>query len=608
MSFALLYPRVTPTRRIQTMNGTWDFQFDPRGEGEWQHWSEKLPEPVSMPVPASFADVFTTKEAREYVGDFWYQTSLVVPSEWRDYNLDIRFDAAAHDAVVYVNGVKLAAHRGGFLPFIVHINDVVRFDQPNIITVKCNNELSWQSLPCGETHTLPDGTKRAAPYFDFYNYTGLLRQVRLLATPRERIEDLSVEYALQGNDADASYQVVTNGDHDVLVKLSDADGNVVAQSTGKEGVLHIADARLWRLRDAYLYTLTASIVDGDTVIDEYYDTIGIRTVSVQDTQILVNGEPVYLTGFGRHEDSPMHGRAFDPVYTKRDFENLKWIGANSFRTSHYPYAEEHLYEADREGFFVIDEAPAVGMFKSLINFVDAAGGPGSKDLTFFEEPSVQQETLPYHKQVVRDLVDRDKRHAAVCAWSLLNEPDASTPQAHDYFEPIFTAARESDPQHRPCTYASVMRAGAGVDTCHDLVDFLMLNRYHGWYVNGGFGKELTGPVALREELDKWHELEPHKPCIFSEFGADTMAGLHKLPSVMWSEEYQVEVMKMLADVFDSYDWIVGEQPWNQNDFATSEGILRVDGNHKGLFTRDRQPKMAAFFLRDRWRAKLGLDD
>ncbi len=81
-----------------------------------------------------------------------------------------------------------------------------------------------------------------------------------------------------------------------------------------------------------------------------------------------------------------------------------------------------------------------------------------------------------------------------------------------------------------------------------------------------------------------------------------MAGVHKLPSVMWSEEYQTELFQQLGEVFDSYDWIVGEQPWNQNDFQTTEGIMRVDGNKKGLFTRDRQPKMAAFELRKRWTA------
>jgi beta-glucuronidase len=75
---------------------------------------------------------------------------------------------------------------------------------------------------------------------------------------------------------------------------------------------------------------------------------------------------------------------------------------------------------------------------------------------------------------------------------------------------------------------------------------------------------------------------------------------------MWTEEYQVEVLKMFSRVFDDYDFIKGEQVWNLADFQTVEGNMRVNGNKKGIFTRDRQPKAAAFFYHDRWN-KLPLD-
>ena len=96
------------------------------------------------------------------------------------------------------------------------------------------------------------------------------------------------------------------------------------------------------------------------------------------------------------------------------------------------------------------------------------------------------------------------------------------------------------------------------------------------------------------------ELEPNKPMIFTEYGADTHAAIDKLPSVMWSESYQIEVLEMVERVFDSYEAVVGEQVWNFADFQTTEGIMRVDGNKKGIFTRQRQPKRAAFHLKERW--------
>src|SRR6185437_16260032 len=88
---------------------------------------------------------------------------------------------------------------------------------------------------------------------------------------------------------------------------------------------------------------------------------GVRTVAVRDGKFLINGEPFYFKGFGKHEDFPLYGRGFDAVVNVKDIGLLKWIGANSFRTSHYPYSEELMRLADREGLVVIDEVPAVGM-------------------------------------------------------------------------------------------------------------------------------------------------------------------------------------------------------------------------------------------------------
>jgi beta-glucuronidase len=69
---------------------------------------------------------------------------------------------------------------------------------------------------------------------------------------------------------------------------------------------------------------------------------------------------------------------------------------------------------------------------------------------------------------------------------------------------------------------------------------------------------------------------------------------------MWSQEYQEEYLEMCHRVFDSFDFIKGEQVWNFADFMTGEGMLRINGNRKGIFTRDRQPKAAAFYFKKRW--------
>lgn len=594
----LLYPIDSPTRRAVRLDGMWGFQLDPEGVGNREGWAKRLPAPDSIPVPASFADLYTEKRVREYCGDFWYETDVFVPAEWRGRAAALRFGCATHVATVWCNGIEVATHEGGFLPFCADITAVARYGETNHVAVRVNNALSETRMPCGQVKTLADGTKRAAPYFDFFNYSGLQRSVWLVALPQVHVEDYGLVHTLRGKDAEVAYKVATTGEARVRVQLNDAEGRPVAEAEGAEGVLSVKNARLWRVRDAYLYTLVIRLTDGEALLDEYREAVGIRTVEVRGRQLLLNGAPVYLKGFGKHEDADMIGRGFSAAVMKRDFELMKWTGANSFRTSHYPYAEEVYQMADREGFLVIDEVQAVGCFPSLMNFAEASSG---KKVAFFDRPTTPW-LLAHHKKSIEELIRRDKNHACVIAWSLLNEPDTSDPSATAYFEEVFAFARACDPQGRPRTFAMIMNSNPQTCRCHQLADFLSFNRYYGWYVMGGpdIG---DAELAFRREMDDWMALEPDKPMIFTEYGADTHAAIDKLPSVMWSESYQIEMLEMCERVFDSYDAVVGEQVWNFADFQTGEGIMRVDGNKKGVFTRQRQPKRAAFHLRQRWQAR-----
>ena len=548
-----------------------------------------------IPVPASFQDFYTEKDIREYTGDFWYETDFFVPGEWEGREILLRFGAATYRASVYVNGILITEHEGGFLPFSAKVTTVVRYDSYNKVVVKVNNELNCTNLPCGETITLPNGKKMSKPYFDFFNYAGLQRSVYLLALPGESIVDFDLDYAIHGKNAEVSYQIRTNGEHAVQLALFDAKGHCVAQKDGKEGVLYVENARLWQVRNAYLYRLRIRIMDGEELIDEYEQEIGIRTVKVEGTDILINGEPVYLKGFGKHEDSDIVGRGFSIGIMKRDFELMKWIGANSFRTSHYPYSEEIYQMADREGFLIIDEVPAVGMFQSLMNFMEASTG---KQTAFFKKETTPV-LLKAHLRAIEEMIARDKNHPSVVAWSLLNEPETTNEAAVPYFKEVFDLANKLDMQKRPRTFALIMNSLPDTCKCYQFSDIIALNRYYGWYMKGGYEISVAEEL-FRKEMNAWKEKKLNKPFIFTEYGADTLASEHKLPSVMWSQEYQDEYLKMTHEVFDSYDFIKGEQIWNFADFQTTEGIMRVNGNKKGVFTRQRQPKDIAYKLKERW--------
>ena len=584
LEYSLLYPLNTETRTALKLDGMWRFALDWKNEGDEKDWKNHIPGHDTIPVPASFQDFYTDKKIREFAGDMWYETDVLVPDYMKGSSVYLRFGAATHRATVYLNGEEVAYHEGGFLPFLADITDKAKFGESNRVVVKINNELNETNIPCGLTVTLSDGRKMVKPYFDFYNYSGLQRSVYLLSTPENSIEDIDLSYSVNGKDASIDYEVRVKGDDDVKLSLYDEEGHFVTEAEGRKGIIIVPDAKLWQVRASYLYTLKISLVRGNQLIDSYQMPIGIR-------EVRINGENIL-----KHEDSDIVGRGFNIGVMKRDFELMKWIGANSFRTSHYPYDEEIYRMADREGFLIIDEVPAVGLFESLANFFDAGTGKGAK--SFFSKPTIPQ-LLKAHMRALEEMIVRDKNHPSVIAWSILNEPESTDANSLPYFTALFEKAHELDKQKRPRTFAMEVNSSPTKCHCYKLCDFIALNRYYGWYILGG--NEIDeAEKKFRAEMDEWKTLHLGKPFIFSEYGADTLPSEHKLPSVMWSQEYQVEMLEMLHRVFDSYDFVKGEQVWAFADFQTTEGLMRVNGNKKGIFTRQRQPKDAAFLLRKRW--------
>ena len=182
-----------------------------------------------------------------------------------------------------------------------------------------------------------------------------------------------------------------------------AEADVTFSSGEATGRFTVSDASFWSMESPYLYKLSITLMDGDVRIDQYQLDIGIRTVEVKGTELLLNGEPVYLKGFGRHEDFYVSGRALNQPLIVKDYSLMKWIGANSYRTSHYPYSEEEMQMADREGMLIIDEIPAVS-------------------LNFFGSEDDIQTRLTMCKQQLQELIQRDKNHPSVIMWSVANEP------------------------------------------------------------------------------------------------------------------------------------------------------------------------------------------
>lgn len=587
----MLYPVINKYRSMIDLNGIWDFKIE--GVDDQIDVTRPLNTDLVMAVPGSYNDQGVTSDIRNHVGNVWYERTFTIPNVLRNERVVLRFGSATHKATVYIDGKEVTSHQGGFLPFEVDIDSEFASGQHRL-TVCVNNILDETTLPVGEySETINnDGKiiKKNSPNFDFFNYAGLHRPVKIYTTPKVFIQDIEIVPEVLADRANVKYKVTTNeAVPTIAVKLRDEKDNIVAEASGAEGIIEVDNPHLWQPLNAYLYHLEVTLLDNDQVIDTYAERFGIRSVEVREGQFLINGEPFYFKGFGKHEDAYYSGRGMNEVTNVLDFNLMKWIGANSFRTSHYPYSEEMMRLADEQGIVIIDETTAVGVH---LNFSAILSGTTTRDT--FKEIGTKEA----HEAVIKGLIDRDKNHACVVMWSVANEPASTEKGAKAYFEPLVNLARACDPQQRPVTIVTILTSQP--DTCEvqDLVDVLCLNRYYGWYTQSGDLE--AAKEALRTELDAWSERQPGKPIMFTEYGADTIAGMHAINDELFTEEYQIRYYEANHEVIDNNPQFIGEQTWNFADFETSSGIIRVQGNKKGIFTRERRPKAVAHYFKKRW--------
>lgn len=591
----MLKPQTTGTREVQNLDGLWDFKVDFKDEGFSQAWAGKpLSTELQAAVPASYNELFTDPAIREHSGWVWYQRIVRVPRGWSNDRIFVRADSATHEGVIFVNGKEVVHHLGGYMPFHADITDHVSAGQEFVLTIAVSNVLTNETIPPGKVITRDDGSKSQTYLHDFFNFAGLARSIWLYSQPQVSIDDVTVITDFEGSTGHVNYSVQTSGSADVRTTLIDEDGNAVANANGADATLAVANVKLWQPGNAYLYKLKVEALVAGVVVDEYHLNVGVRTVKVDGAKFLINNEPFYFTGFGMHEDHVVKGKGHDNSFMVNDFELLKWVGANSFRTSHYPYAEEVMDYADRHGIVIIDETPAVGLNQS---FATMFGGP---KLPTYGPETANDKTQANLLQAVRELIQRDKNHPSVVLWSITNESETGIPEAAEFFQPAIDLAKQLD-ETRPVTYVNVMFDTFEKCVVAPLVDVICLNRYWGWYED--HADLPNAAIHLEKELKGWTD-KYNVPIIITEYGADTLAGGHSIHELPWSEEYQNAYLDMTHAQFDKFPGVVGEHMWNFADFQTKPGIFRVLGNKKGAFTRDRQPKAAAHNLRGRW-TKLG---
>lgn len=592
----MLKPQQNSFRNEQSLNGIWDFKIDSKNIGLKEKWNLGFSESCSIAVPSSWNDLDT--DLADYIGVSWYQTDFYISNLWDLKNIFIRFASVTYHSTIWINGNLLGTNEGGHLPFEFKIEDLVSKHKNNKLVVRVENELSPLRVPPGNVdsgslsifmNNIPSTN------YDFFPYAGIDRSVKLYNIPEDHILDVTVKTYLDKNVGLVKVDIKSNNDPACLIyaELKSDSFKIKSEkiSLNNSLVFKVENPKLWSNLDPHLYKLKIYLEKDTKVVDSYNLNVGIRIIEIKEDLLYLNGKKIELKGFGRHEDSSVTGRGENLPQTIKDHNLLKWIGANSYRTAHYPYSEEDLELADKNGFLIIDEIPAVGLF--------------------FDDSEKNIKTrLDICKKQIKELINRDKNHPSIIMWSIANEPfppdlidrmksgnndQVKNPISTNFLNSLINDAKKLDGT-RPVTFAGIH--GTPLEWFEN-VDAIMLNRYYGWYFDALNLDE--GIQKLSKELDDIHD-KTKKPIIISEFGADTIPGFHSTSQELYTEEYQLEYWKKYLEFAEERDYIVGLHAWVFADFRTTHSTMRIGGlNHKGAFTRDRKPKMSAHYLRSKWK-------
>ncbi|HEX4141173.1 MAG TPA: glycoside hydrolase family 2 TIM barrel-domain containing protein, partial [Candidatus Methylacidiphilales bacterium] len=358
-------PPGTP-RELVPLDGGWRFHAGDEPRAAEPGFDDHAWQPVDLPHTWNGLD--GEDGGNNYRrGAGWYRRHVFVGDSLKGRRLYLQFDGASLMADVYVNGAHLGNHMGGFARFRFDATDVLKAGADNVLAVRVDN--SDLGIP-------PTSS-------DFTIFGGLYRGVSLLATDDVQVSPMDmaspgvfVEARPKGNDAllliraELANRADAPRDVDVRVLVLDADRKVVAGGKGAfhtrldPGGVHevlkpltLAHPRLWQgMEDPYLYTVRVELrpvfPDNKTgdLVDAVEDHFGVRFFSVDaENGFILNGRPVSLHGYNRHQDWPDKGWAISDANEAEDFSILLDSGANAVRTSHYQDSQSWYDRCDRAG-------------------------------------------------------------------------------------------------------------------------------------------------------------------------------------------------------------------------------------------------------------------
>jgi beta-glucuronidase len=538
-------------RPTETLSGRWDFvTADERTD------RAKLPRRYtrSIHVPSAWEQL---PGLENYRGKAWLRTTIPAVTGWA---VRLAFGGVSHTADVYLDGKHVGHHYDAFTPFDIVVPRLKEGDHELVVEV--DNSF-------GEHSALHMDN-------DYYTYGGITRPAevqlvpsvyidRLFALPVRRGQrwDLDVRVRLASWSRQAETRSVAVAVADGFLELGDVtvEAGGAAEVTGRVKNL---DVEPWTPESPALYAVEALLSDGEDLTDDLLERVGFREVKVRGKKLLLNGEPVRLRGYNRHEDHPQFGCALPLEAMVTDLEILRDLGCNFVRTCHYPNDMRFLDLCDELGFCVWEESHA--------------------RCVKFDHPKFREQIAGS----TREMVDWHYNHPSILMWGCLNECDSVSAGGRKEHKRVLEMLRELDGS-RPVTFASNK---AQSDRCLDLVDIVSWNRYTGWY-NGR-------PEQVEDDLKdllKWLNSDAsggkNKPVIMSEFGGGAIPGYRRPHHAKWTEQYQAEVLDHQLGVYLHHPQVVGATIWQFCDcrvtFGHFNGRPRTM-NNKGTVDEFRLPK------------------
>ena len=572
-------------RNCQTLNGLWHYIVDMNETGYYNYRWEAYDEAENPRVSAYFTNS-KPKHSRDLIEyDFDTSPTLLVPGDWNTQNEKlfyyegslwykksfdienfnkqkryyIHFGAVNYRADVYLNGIKLGTHIGGFTPFNYEMTGIVRAND-NFIVVRVDNKRAEEEVPTLNT--------------DWWNYGGITRDVNIVELSNTFIEDYKLQLDSENPNLISGY-IQLNGiekaGEEVFININELDVSISFYAD-EEGYLEfkipVKSLTYWSDKNPKLYTVNIM-----TKTDQVSDEIGFRNIRTKGSDIYLNNEKIFLKGICIHEENVIRGgRAFSMEDAKLLLGWAKELGCNYVRLAHYPHNENMARLADSMGILLWEEIPVYWTIQ-------------------WNNP----DTYSKAEQQLEELINRDKNRASVIIWSMANE----TPPSNDRLlflknlvdrtkdlddSRLVTAALENHSKHGQKNIMVVE------DDFASAVDIISFNQYYGWY---------GGPLENIKNL--YWEIGVDKPVIISEFGAGALQGYIGDEQTIWSEAYQNALYRETLSSLMRIPQISGISPWILVDFRSPKRMLipyQNGWNRKGLISDMGIKKKAFYTLRD----------